>query len=100
MKVSSLSKEYIAVEVEDLLSGADPTGNSVAFAFMSSSTEPSSGDFSAGSWRTGSDGKYYAQALIGPGGTHVLTNGTYYIWVKLTASPEIPIRNVGKIVIT
>lgn len=100
---SSLSLEYVRVPVaaEDQGVAVDPTSNVVEFAFetFADDTEPSS--FTAGDWETdpGPPAIYYARILIGPAGTIVLADGKYHIWIKITASPEIPVRRVGVLTI-
>lgn len=97
--LSSASLEYVRVPVSATVNGAkiDPTTDAVKFAFKSDGTTPVSGDFVTGSWETavtGSTTTYLARCLVGPGGTTTLTAATYRVWVKITDSPEVPIRAV------
>jgi hypothetical protein len=96
--LSSLSKEYVRVPVSAKEAGVtvNPTSDEVAFAFVQSG-EPST--WYAGQWET--DGTtYYARIAVGPGGSVTLVDGTYDTWVKVTDSPEIPVRKVGQVRIT
>lgn len=101
---SSLSTEYVPVDVKATVHGApyDPSADAVAFAFMTnSSATPSSGDWHAGSWDTIGLNRWVAQCLVGPGtGGVALSTGTYWIWVKVTDDPEVPVEQVGQLVIT
>ena len=78
LSLSSLSTEYIRIEVSATESGAavDPTGDTVEFAFMTNAEdEPSSWD--TGEWETDPAGPtYYARILVGPSGK-VLSDDRY-----------------------
>lgn len=94
MTVSSLSKEYIHVPVDASLGGTayDPTADVVSFALPATGVAPTV--WVVGSWLTvGST--YYARVLVGPGTSFILTAGVYDVWVKVTDSPEIPVRRSG-----
>jgi hypothetical protein len=69
-------------------------------AFMTSGT-PASGDLKTASWETDTTTEpdtYYARCLVGPGGAVTLTAGvTYMVWVKVTDSPEVVLRRVGRL---
>jgi hypothetical protein len=100
---SVLSLEYIRASVKATASGSpvNPTGDPVAMAFTTGSAEP--GNWVTASWDGSSprsDGSYVAQCLVGPGGDAVLVVGSYSIWLKVTDSPEVPVRNVGLLTIT
>lgn len=100
---SSLSLEYVRVPVSAVAAGVavNPTGDTVQLAFITPLTNPTSGDWKAGSWDTeAATGTYFAQCLIGPSGTITLAAGTYAVWVKVTDNPEIPVRMCGQILIT
>lgn len=106
ISLSSLTKEYLRIAVEAEASGlpVDPTGNAVEFAFMDDvvSAEPGGGDWNVGDWETdaGPPIIYYARILIGPGGGVVLTDGKFDVWIKITSSPELPVRHIGRLTIT
>jgi hypothetical protein len=96
LTMSVLSTRNVRVQVSDVVDGValvDPTGDEVSFAFMAPGVNPSPTDLVTGSWQTiGTN--FYALCLVGPGG-HVLTTGTYLIWIKVGDSPEIPVEIVG-----
>ena len=100
-QIPAVSTEYVRVEVAATANGAavDPTADTVQFAFLSSYAEPASGDWKSGSWDS-ENGRYYAQCLVGPSGTVTLAKGPWFVWVKVTASPEAPVRQVGQLQIT
>ena len=95
MKISSSSLEYIKVQVTAIKNGVayDPTGDTVTMAFTVSDV------LTGVSWKTSSwettSGKYYARCLVGTGGAAVLSAGTYIVWVRVTDSPEIPVKRAG-----
>lgn len=103
VNLSSLSREYIKSRVRLYSAGAeiDPTTYTVEWAFKNTTDEPEAGDWVAGSWESNADAtKHWVRCLIGPGGTTTLTDDTYYAWVRLTGATEIPVRQIGKVVIT
>jgi len=101
-EISSASLEYVRARVEAIQSGSflDPTADSVAMAFIAGSATPVSGDWKTASWDTDATttpATYRAQCLVGPAGTVTLTPGVYAVWVKITDSPEIPVKRAGQI---
>jgi hypothetical protein len=94
--ISALSKEYIRVRVDAEKSGViyDPTGDAVTFAFTTSNNLVGA-TWYGGTWETVGT-EYFARCIVGPAGTVTLVAGnTYIVWVKITDSPEIPIKNAG-----
>lgn len=80
----------------------DPTSNLVSIAVMPYGVEPGAGDFKTAAWLTEGANRY-AVVLIGQAGTGigVLTEGIYKSWVKVTATPEIPVlESTNYLVIT
>lgn len=58
--------------------------------------QPLPGDWSATYVLEGEQG-----VLIGPSSTRVLAPGRYRLWVRVTATPEVPVlSNVGTILVT
>lgn len=104
--ISHLSTQYYLVPVAATKAGVsyNPTGDSVAFAFAATATYvPQSGDWVTGSWSTNTASVLYpynAQCLIGPSGTTTLGIGTYYVYVRVTDSPEIPVLVCGQLQIS
>lgn len=103
LEISASSTEYVRVPVYAKASGStyDPTGDTVQMAFMSSTSAPGVSDLKTASWETDTTSDpdtYFARCLVGSGGTVTLTAGTvYHVWVKITDSPEIPLKRAGLI---
>lgn len=102
--ISSLTTEYVLVPVAAKASGAtvNPTGDTVELAFMRGSDEPESGDWHTGSWETDTTttpDTYSARVLVGPAAV-ALKPGAYAVWVRVTDSPEIVVRNTGALKVT
>ena len=101
--VSSL--EYVRVAVSAVVNGNtayNPTNDAVQMGFVpvssSGATPPST--WLAATWETvvqGTQTVYVAKCLAGPTGTYVPTAGRYTVWVKVTDSPEIPVKPAGTI---
>lgn len=99
-QISTASLEYVRVPMSATSSGAayNPTSDAVQMAFLATNTAPVSGDWKTASWDTDSTtvpATYRAQCLVGPSGTVTLTAGTYTVWVKVTDSPEVPVKRAG-----
>lgn len=98
-EVSASSVEYVRVPVSAKASGStvDPTADTVVMAFMSTTATPGVSDWKTSSWETDTTtdpDTYYARCLVGSAVT--LTAGTtYQVWVKVTDSPETPIKRCG-----
>lgn len=92
LSLPSISLEYIHIPV----SGAT-AGMPVEIAVIpSTAEEPDETDWTpADAW----DGTT-AKILVGPDGTIDLDNGTYQVWVRVTATPEIPVIRSGLLEIT
>lgn len=101
--VSSLSTEYVQVPIQAVVNGApyDPTGDPVFMAFVPVGISNYPVSWFGGSWSTTVQGNFLAQCLVGPGaGGVVLAPGFYTVWVKITDSPEVPVKPVGTVQIT
>ena len=86
LRIPGISREYLHVPV----SGGS-LSTPVEIALVASGTTPATGDWTdADAW----DGTI-AKLLIGPGGTVELAAGTYRVWVRVTATPEIPVIESG-----
>ena len=104
-RISSASNEYIRVrwEAEEAGVVVNPTADVVSFAFVADAGAPSS--FTAGSWETDATtdpDTYYARIRVGgtgSGATMALANGTYHVYVKVTDSPEVPVKGPFALVI-
>jgi hypothetical protein len=99
--LSRLSTEYVLVQVSFTVSGAavSPTGDTVQMAFTHGGALPASGDWHSASWETAGT-QYYARCLVGPASGVILAPGTYAVWVKITDSPEVPVRSPAQLAIT
>lgn len=97
---SVLDTEYLPFSVSLLVDGQpyNPTGDRVEFAFIpvSPSSDPGPGDWHAGSWDTVAPETYNAQVLVGPanGGVALSKGVEYYVWIRITDSPEIVVGRV------
>lgn len=98
LRISALSKEYVKVPVTATVNGVayNPTLDVVTIAFKKPADTPAAGDFKSASWETIS-GKYYARALVGPGGVIELPAGRWSVWVKITDDPEVPVIDAGQL---
>lgn len=97
-EISAASVEYVRVPVSATASGAavDPTADTVQMAFIATAAAPGVSDWKTASWETDATttpDTYYARCLVGSAVT--LTAGTYTVWVKVTDSPETPVKRAG-----
>lgn len=97
-RISALSLERVKVEVAATVNGVayNPTVDTVVMAFKRPKDTPDTADWKTASWETIA-GKYYARALVGPGGVIELTAGRWDVWVKVTDNPEVPVKDAGQI---
>jgi len=99
--MSQLSTQYVFIPVQATKSGTpyNPTGDPVAFAFMPTATSvPQVSDWVAASWDTNTSSVLYpysAKCLVGPAGTTNPGIGRYYMYLKITDNPEIPVLIAG-----
>lgn len=88
--------EYVRTPICATKSGVsyDPTGDTVQFAFCpaAQSDDPPVLTWYPGQWQT-VGGVYYAECLVG--GAVPVAHGTYEVFVKVTDSPEIPMKSAG-----
>jgi len=93
--LSTASLEYVRATVSARESGAtvDPTVFAVALAFLVGGATPTSGDAITAAWETDATtipATYWARCLVGPGGSATLAAGIWHVWVRVSASPEVP----------
>ena len=76
--------------------GINPTGSTVQMAFLAlpPPTQPAANQWQAAIWQSTSQ-PFTALCLVGPNGTITLAAGQWYVWVKITGSPEIPVKFAG-----
>lgn len=90
LPIPSLSKEYVHATVAG---PANKASFAVEMAVVPEGQDPVSGDWKTAEW-SGDD----VIAMVGAGSTIPLTRGvTYEVWVRITASPEIPVLRPGLI---
>lgn len=103
LQLSSLSTEYVRVPVSAFEDGVEvnPSPLAVEMAFPAYGVEPAGGDWVTAEWEPGAAcGGWFARCLVGPAGAVTLANGSYDVWVRVTDSPETPVRKAGPIRIT
>lgn len=94
--IPSASVEYVHAPV----TGTFTTSMAVEMAVVTADHEPTSGDWHAASW-DGDNGDADAKILIGTGtAIGALTDGMYGVWVRITATPEVPVLFSGALRIT
>jgi hypothetical protein len=94
------STEYVPFTVS--VSGTiNPTSGSVSMAFLTvpPPTQPTAGQFVVGSWQ-GAVSPYVALCLVSGtasagGGAATLSANLWYAWLKLSFSPETPVKYAG-----
>ena len=100
--LSRLSTEYVQVQVSFTVAGApvSPTGDTVVMAFTKGGAIPGNSDWHPAVWEV-TGATYYAQCLVGPAnGGIVLAPGIWSVWVRVTDSPEVPVRSPAQLQIT
>jgi hypothetical protein len=104
--MSHLSTQYVFIPVQATKSGVayNPTGDVVQMAFMPQATQsPGNTDWVAASWDTNATSVIYpysVKCLVGPSGVINPGLGTFYIYLKITDSPEVPVLLGGILQIT
>lgn len=102
--ISALSLEKVRARVSAKNNGVvvNPTADTVQMAFTVAGADPIAGDWKTAEWETDATTEpdtYYARCLVGPAGTVTLAAGMYQAWVKITDSPEIPVKRSGLLVV-
>lgn len=83
------SVEYIRNAVT---ASEDVTNTTVEVALMADGTEPGALDWDAATWDVDGNIQFLYNGAA--------TSGIYDYWVRVTATPEIPVRNTGIVVLT
>lgn len=99
---STLDTEYLTYPVSFIIGGVsqNPTGDTVAFAFMPNpaNTDPGVSDWHTGQWITTGTGTYQAQILLGPANGGLIPApagpGLWNVWVRITDNPEVPVQMI------
>jgi hypothetical protein len=97
-RISASSKEYVKVPIVPP-EGVDPSSDAVTFYFSPSDVNPTATGSVTCATNTGilkttdtSGAPHYtARCLIGPA-ANVVAAGVYYVFVKITDSPTIPVK--------
>lgn len=96
LAIPSASVEYL----RSTITGTFTTSMPVEMAVVQADSEPDSGDWHAATW-DGADGDADAKVLIGTGSAiGALSDGLYDVWVRVTATPEVPVLYAGRMHIT
>lgn len=100
LRLAAGTREYVRAAVAATEDGVavNPTSNLVQFAFRAPGATPVEADWKTGEWET-SGGTYYARILLGLGGTIELAAGVYEVWLRVTDSPERPVRRVDTVLV-
>lgn len=96
--LSSLTTEYLHIPVTG---DVDLDAQVVAIAVIPvGQEEPADDEWHEAAWVGAVGTTRSARVLIGPEEDLELANGTYTAWVKVTDTPEIPVRKSGLIRVT
>lgn len=97
--ISSQSREYLRYWVKAKVNGLDydPMADDVEFACPAAGGTPTV--WIDGIWEE-VEGSFFALGLIGPGTGLVLSPGEYDVYIRITDSPEIPVKKVDRLKIT
>lgn len=100
------TKEYVFFPVKATEQDGDTidlSADTVQVAFTDPGTEPVAGDWVSAAWEAGGpdpSGFYRAFLLVGgvgSGAAKELADGVWQAWVRVTDSPERPVRPVGQV---
>lgn len=97
--ISSQSREYLRYWVKAKVNGLDydPTADNVEFACPVAGGTPTV--WISGIWEE-VEGSFFALGLIGPGTGMTLSAGEYDVYIRITDSPEVPVKKVDRLKIT
>lgn len=94
--ISSLSRVNVYTHVTGATGAED-----VEVAFTAPGAEPAEDDWYVAAWGAPTATGCTARILIGPGaGAVTLTDGTYSMWVRVTAAVQQPVLEAGQVSIT
>jgi len=97
MQLNATSTEYLFCPVRGP-AGVDLTAFPVAIALVGEQAgEPASGDYQTAAWAgSPAPGITEARLLVTAGSLAV---GAYMAWVKVTATPEVPVIKAGRVTV-
>jgi succinate dehydrogenase/fumarate reductase flavoprotein subunit len=98
--IYATSLEEVPVSVTAPI-GVNPTGDTVLMAFLAAPppVQPTSIQYVTATWQSTS-APYVALCLVGPGGVTTLGQGQWNVWIKITATPEVPVKYCGILQVT
>jgi hypothetical protein len=97
LKIAYTTNEYIKVPLTEWApSVADPTALGVELAAITGSSDPIEADWVTAAWVTES-GVVKAQALWSALVAIATARTTYAVWMRVTATPEVPVLHCGTI---
>lgn len=103
MIISAASVEYVRARVRDQWADAALSGLTVEVAFVASGA-PDEDDWVAASWNgtqvVGGETFYVVRVLVGPGADADPGEGDWQMWVRVTASPQVPVLPAGVLRVT
>jgi hypothetical protein len=92
--VDALSTEYYEVGIT--WDRGTPTAYPVDMAIVPVGHEPGASDWHPAVWDTASTGTgTVAKLLVGPAGVVTPVPGPYRAWVRVTATPELPVLDTA-----
>lgn len=91
------STEYLMTPIS--AGSGDPSSYPVQVAVLPDGDRPAVDDWHDATWDTDS-GDHVAVLLVGPEGVIDPGPGTYRTWVKITATPEVPVIASARFQIT
>jgi hypothetical protein len=100
MQQSVLTTEYL---YSTITAESDPTGDVVQWAFTDGRQWPTSDTpWIDAEWEPGSTGNVArTRLLVGPENSgHVVPLGFYSAWVRITDTPEVPVKFAGYLTIS
>lgn len=98
-RIPSGSVEFLTVLV-DTGGVATLSSQPVAFALTAVGYDPDgTTTWRSASWSGEAGTSRSAAILIGPGTSHIIAEGKYEVWVKVTDNPESPIVHAGRLTI-
>lgn len=104
LRISSASVDFVSAWVDSTANGGEGitlSSQAVAIALIPvGSGDPTDATTWFGASWTGPVGtSREAAILIGPGTSHVIAEGEWSVWVKVTDSPTIPVIPAGRLTV-
>lgn len=90
--ISAQSLEYLHVP---FTANVDPLTVTAEVAVVATDTIPTGGD-----WKDATIIDSTARILVGAGGDVTPAAGSYRVWVRIGDAPEIPVEDVGDLLVT